>query len=263
MRTTHLKAITKYPEVNEVLVCWAGKAEEAIGQNLLGLYLFGSLAYGDFIPKRSDIDLMAVTKKPLSSIELEKIKQLHLNIEEKFPAWRDRVECSYLPKNLMNEKLPPKQTRPYFGNSTWYDRADYGNEWLINQYFLYHNSIVLVGPEYKSLMVAPPDLREVQKASIRDLFDEWEPKINDAHWLENSHYQSYLVLNLCRILYTMDNAKLGSKKVAAEWVKKTFNKWHGLIEEAEAWEYSKEMKQQEKAIAFLRFVIKHASGRNF
>ena len=67
---------------------------------------------------------MAVTKEPLSSIELEKIKQLHLNIEEKFPAWRGRVECSYLPKNLMNAKLPPKQTRPYFGNSTWYDEAD-------------------------------------------------------------------------------------------------------------------------------------------
>ena len=100
------------------------------------------------------------------SSELEKIKQLHLDIEEKFPAWKGRVECSYLPKTLMNEVLPPKQTRPYFGGSTWYEEADYGNEWLINQYYLHHSSIALIGPEYKSLMAAPPDIREVQKARV-------------------------------------------------------------------------------------------------
>lgn len=260
MLPKQLKSIIMCPSVNEVLAYWTENVQIALGQNLIGLYLFGSLTYGDFVPKRSDIDLMAVVKEPLSSVELGKIKQLHLDIEEKFPAWKGRVECSYLPKKLMNEVLPPRQTRPYFGGSTWYDEADYGNEWIINQYFLYHNSIALVGPEYRSLMAAPPDIREAQKASIRDLLREWEPKIYDSEWLENSHYQSYLVLNLCRILYTVHNAKLGSKKVAAEWVKETFAKWRELIEEAEAWDYDKEMRQQEKVIAFIQFAIKNVSG---
>lgn len=246
-----------YPSVNEVLVYWTEKVQIITRQNLIGLYLFGSLTFGDFVPKRSDIDLMAVVKKQLSSVELEKIKQLHLDIEKKFPAWKGRVECSYLPKKLINEVLPPKQTRPYFGGSTWYEEADYGNEWMINQYFLYHHSIALVGPEYKSLMHKPPDIREVQKACVRDLLCEWKPKINDPEWLKNSHYQSYLVLNLCRILYTVHHAKLGSKKVAAEWVKKTFSEWCELIEEAESWDYDKEMRQQEKAIAFIQFAIKN------
>lgn len=259
MISKYLKAITIYPEVNEVLVYWSEKTQEAVGQDLIGLYLFGSLAYGDFVPKRSDIDLVAVIKDPLSLVELEKVKKLHLEIEEKFPGWKGRVECSYLPKSMMNEELPPKQTRPYFGGSTWYDEADYGNEWLINQYFLYHNSVALFGPEYKSLMVAPPDLREVQKASIRDLLSEWKPKINDLEWLKNSHYQSYLVLNLCRILYTLHNTKLSSKKVAADWVKKTFSEWCELIEEAEAWDYDKKMEQQEKVTAFIRFAIREVS----
>lgn len=257
-----MKAITTYPKVNEVLIYWEEKVQEAIGQNLIGLYLFGSLAYGDFVPKRSDIDLVAVVKVPLSIVELEKVKKLHLDIEEKFPDWKGRVECSYLPNSMMNERLPPKQPRPYFGGGVWYTEADYGNEWLINQYFLYYNSIALVGPEYKSLMVAPPDLREVQKASIRDLLREWKPKIHDSEWLENSHYQSYLVLNLCRILYTLHNAKLGSKKVAADWVKKTFSEWCELIEEAEAWDYGKEMRQQKKVIAFIRFAIRNVSEMN-
>lgn len=109
-------------------------------------------------------------------------------------------------------------------------------------------------------MVAPPNIREVKKACVRDLLCEWKPKINDPKWLENSHYQSYLVLNLCRILYTLHNSKLCSKKVAAKWVKETFPEWQGLIEEAEAWGYGKEMKQQEKAIAFIEFTIRDVSG---
>ncbi|MBA2726809.1 MAG: DUF4111 domain-containing protein [Parachlamydiaceae bacterium] len=258
-----LKSITIYPIINEILVYWVGKVDTSLGQNLIGLYLFGSLTYGDFVHTRSDIDLMAVVKKPLSSAEMEKIKQLHQNIEEKFPEWKGRVECSYLPKTLINELLPPKQTRPYFGGGAWYDEADYGNEWLINQFFLYNNSISLFGPEYKLLMTVPPDIREVQKACIRDLLCEWKPKINDSQWLENSHYQSYLVLNLCRILYTVHNAKMGSKKFAAMWVKKTFPEWHALIEEAEAWDYDKEMRQQEKASAFIQFAIWNVSGVNF
>jgi hypothetical protein len=50
-------------------------------------------------------------------------------------------------------------------------------------------------------------------------------------------------------------AKLGSKKTAAEGVKKVIPEWDDLIEEAEAWNYGKEMKQQEKDIAFLQFAI--------
>lgn len=243
------------PKINELLSYWTSNAQHILRENLLGLYLFGSLTYEDFVPSRSDIDLMAVVKEPLSKNELEKIKELHFDIEAKFPDWKGRVECSYLPKSLMNEVMPPKQTRPYFGGSTWYAEADYGNEWLINQHFLYHYSKALVGPSYKTLMAAPPDIQELQMACIRDLKWEWEPKIHDPEWLSNSHYQSYLVLNLCRILYTVQQGKLVSKKVAAAWAKKTYPQWQALIEEAEAWEYGKEMKQQEHVKAFICFVI--------
>lgn len=36
---------------NEVLAYWTEKVQIALGQNLIGLYLFGSLTYGDFVPK--------------------------------------------------------------------------------------------------------------------------------------------------------------------------------------------------------------------
>jgi hypothetical protein len=95
----------------------------------------------------------------------------------------------------------------------------------------------------------------VQQASARDLFEEWVPKINDGAWLSNSHYQSYLVLNLCRILHTVIHGQPSSKKVAGQWAKAMYPLWKDLIEEAERWAYGDEMNRQADAVAFLRFAV--------
>ncbi|HSX08634.1 MAG TPA: aminoglycoside adenylyltransferase domain-containing protein [Candidatus Saccharimonadales bacterium] len=248
------KNITPIKSVNDVLNDFAGKANALLGDNIIGIYLFGSLSYNDFNSKRSDIDLSVVVKIPLSQEEGEKIKNLHLELEKRHPFWKERIECSYTPIDLFSSILPPKQPRPYYGAGVFYFEAPYGNEWLINNYLLYHKSITLQGKDFRELVV-PIDVRDVQKASIRDLFKEWEPKINDYEWLSNSHYQSYLVLNLCRILYTVLQNSVGSKTVSATWVKNEYPEWKNIIEEAEKWEYGVEMKRQEEVIEFIKFTI--------
>jgi hypothetical protein len=150
--------------------------------------------------------------------------------------------------------LPPKKPRPYYGSGIFYDEALYGNEWIINNYLLYKYGISLIGPDFKEL-VKPIDIIEVQKACIRDLFQEWEPKITDLEWLDNSHYQSYFVMNLCRILYTVIGGTTGTKKIAAEWVKNKFGlPWSNLIETAESWKYGKKMSLRNEAVDFIKFV---------
>src|SRR5262249_1600091 len=149
---------------------------------------------------------------------------------------------------------PPEQPRPYYGEGTFYPEAQYGNEWIINLYLLYEHGIALIGPDFKEL-VNPISIVEVQKACIRDLFREWEPKITDPSWLENSHYQSYIVLNLCRILYTVIVGSTASKKVSARWVRSEYTEWNDLIQTAENWGYGVEMNRRAEAMAFIRFVI--------
>jgi hypothetical protein len=114
--------------------------------------------------------------------------------------------------------------------------------------------IALEGPDFKEL-IPPIDIHDMRQASARDLFQEWLPKIDDGAWLSNSHYQSYLVLNLCRILHTVIHGVPGSKKVAGDWAKATYPRWKNLIEEAERWTYGDEMRRQADAIAFLRFAV--------
>jgi Domain of unknown function (DUF4111) len=253
--------VTPYPAINTVLAEWAEGLQRLLGQTIVGLYLSGSLAYGDFVPDRSDIDLQAVVRNRLTEDELGSVEQLHRAIERRCPEWAGRIECSYVPLELMREVRPPARARPWWGFGTFYQEAPAGNEWIINHYLLSEHAIVLEGPDFNEL-IPPIDIHEVRQASARDLFQEWVPKIDDNTWLSNSHYQSYLVLNLCRILHTVIHGEPGSKKVAGDWAKATYPQWQDLIEEAESWTYGNEMKRQADAVAFLGFAVERVNETN-
>lgn len=249
-----LKHTTPYSDINELLRFWAGGVYAALGEKVIGLYLTGSLTYGDFVPKRSDVDLCVVVKQALSVAELESIQRLHIETEHRYPDWTKRVECSYLPIDLVHEVLPPKIPRPWWGHGVFYAEAPYGNEWILNQYFLYTSGVALMGPEFRTL-VSHVDLNEVQKASARDLFQEWEPKVRNSESLNDGHLQSYVVLNLCRILYTVIYGDAGSKTIAASWVKAVYPQWSDLIEQADNWGHGAEMNRKDDAIAFIKFAV--------
>lgn len=244
---------TQYPEINTIISALVDKILEFLNQKVVGIYLFGSLSYGDFDEASSDIDLMIISAKQLDEEAINQLKKIHEDIAIKFPVWAKRIECSYTPLDMLPSTLPPG-ARPYYGEGIFYAAADYGNEWIINLYLLYRYSIVLYGPSFQTLR-EPINILDVQLACQRDLLTEWKPKLQDEEWLKNPHYQSYLVLNLCRIFNTVTNAQTLSKKKSAAWVKETYPQWKSLIEEAEHWDYSKNMQQQEKTLEFLRFVL--------
>ncbi len=110
-----MKDATPYRAINTMLTEWVEGAKRLLGKNIVGLYLSGSLAYGDFVPERSDIDLEAVVRSPLTQKELKSIEYLHREIERRSPQWADRVECSYVPLELLRELTPPAKPRPWWG----------------------------------------------------------------------------------------------------------------------------------------------------
>ena len=251
--------LTPYADVNTMLDYFRQALPECLGDNLVGLYLFGSLTYGGFNPDTSDIDLLAIVRQPLSPAMLEQVRQLHARAEQLYPRWQARIEASYTPLHLFTSTLPPAEPRPYYGEATFYPAAEYGNEWLINNALLHTHGVTLLGPDFRSL-AGPVAMREIQSACIRDLFREWEPKRLDRAWLDNGHYQSYLILNLCRILYTVTTARLGSKPEAAAWVRATWPQWAALIEAAEGWRYGDTLPHHDTALRFLDFVIEQVEG---
>lgn len=253
--------VTHIAKIDQLLGFYRKGILDRLGEQVVGLYLFGSLTYGDFIERRSDIDLLVIVEHPVNRIELASIRELHTALINSHKKWAPRLECSYTPRHFLKMTLPPKEPRPWYDGNTdhLWEQAPYGNEWIINNYLLYKHGITLFGPNFKTFMDAIA-IAEVQKACLRDLFEEWEPKLQDPQYLENSHYQSYLVLNLCRILYTVLVGAAGSKSVSADWVKRRFGSpYHRLIEEAQSWGYGKEIENMDLTRNFIRFTIDQVS----
>jgi len=166
--------------VDQVISELSENIREALGSNLVGFYLFGSLTYGGFNEQSSDIDLMAILKEPATPSQLELLKKIHSDSVTRYPNWATRVECSYTPISMLSSLRPPTEPRPYYGENTFWPEAPYGNEWIINLHLTYEYGQTLIGPDFKTL-IQPINIMEVQKAAIKDLFQDCLSRVARTH----------------------------------------------------------------------------------
>lgn len=149
----HTCHITPFKDVNAILLYFIEGVVPIFGETIIGVYITGSLSYNAFNYDTSDIDLTVILKVPISANELVPVKQLHSRMEKQFEKWSKRLECSYTPIEMSPSLLPPEKPRPWYwgGDGILYEEAPYGNEWIINKYFLWHYAIPLVGADFKTL----------------------------------------------------------------------------------------------------------------
>src|SRR5262245_57713349 len=106
---------TPHDEINLLLRDFAAGADRIFGAGLVGIYLSGSLSYGDFEAGRSDIDLAVILKQPASPDEIATLRTLHEALAHTHPKWGERVECSYVPVCMLANVQPPAEPRPWIG----------------------------------------------------------------------------------------------------------------------------------------------------
>ena len=227
-------------------------------ENIIGIYLFGSITYGGFDENSSDIDLIIITKTLLNKTEMENVKNIHKEIIDMNNLWGNRLEVSYTPLFMFNEKNIPNIPRPYY-NERFYEKASFGNEWLINNYLLLNYGKTIYGKDIKEIINYNISIEEIKECCIKDFYKEWNSKIDDNEWLKNGQNQAYIVLNICRIIYTLKNNKTENKIASAKWVKEKYEIWRDLIEEAEQWDFDKIINRQndiKNYIVYMENIIK-------
>ncbi|MDA0745551.1 MAG: hypothetical protein O2954_03475 [bacterium] len=139
--------LTPYADVNDFVKQFTELVVRELQGNLVGVYITGSLSYQAFIYDSSDIDFTVLVQRPVFCTELHSLRRLHQEIEGQFEKWARRLECSYTPVEMLPNLLPPRNPRPWYwgGTGTLYEEAPYGNEWIINRYFLYRSGIAFYG----------------------------------------------------------------------------------------------------------------------
>jgi len=226
---------TPYPEVNRVLARLLRDARTVLGDHLVGLYLDGSLTSGDF-DDASDIDFVAATDAEADETLFADLQAMHDRIAATGWPWSDQLEGSYVSLAVLRRHDPAHENHPNIerGKGERLKIASHGADWDIHRFVVRERGIPLAGPDPKTLIdpVSPESLR---RSSSQYLHWWLATFLDDPEKIADGGYQSYTVLSVCRILYTLEFGTVASKAEAVRWGKETLGaRWGPLIDRA--WE---------------------------
>ena len=232
--------VTPYPDVDAIIHELLSGARTILGDDLLGMYLIGSLAAGDFDPQNSDIDFVVVTAAELSAETIAALTAMHAHIAAGDSKWATEIEGSYIPADALRRYDPANARHPHIYRGHGEDESrlivmQHASDWVIQRHVLREQGVVVVGPPPRTLVdpIHPDDLRQ----AVRTLARVWpEPLLHDPEPLRHDGYHAYTVVTLCRMLYTLQHGTVVSKPVAAHWAQTADGaRWSALIERALAW----------------------------
>lgn len=251
-------APTPYPAANAVLSRLLADVQTVLGERLVGLYVHGSLASGDFNCQRSDIDFVVVTTDPLPSELLPALEAMHARITASGLKWAKKLEGSYIPRRALRRYDPNDARHPALRVDGTFAVDEHGSDWVIQSHLLRQQGIALVGPP-PSYLIDPVLPEALRRAALSTLRGWWVQQLHDPVRLQQREYQAYATLTMCRVLYTCRSGRVVSKPVAAGWAQETLGEpWVGLIERALAWPDGPQPDELAETLDFVRYTLERS-----
>ena len=222
---------TPHPDVNEILNLLLTKAKEILGDQFVGMYLYGSLSSGDFDPESSDIDFLSITTESLSEATISKLEAMHKCTWATSLERAGKLEGAYVPQALIKHHDPNGAPCPTINEGKFYI-GGLGSDWIIQRHVVREYGVVIEGPDLKPLIdfISPDDIRN----AVRGILHEWWfPMLDDPSWLRDHSrgYHSFAILSMCRALHALEHGTIVSKPVAAHWAQSNLDpQWSQVIE---------------------------------
>jgi hypothetical protein len=203
---------------------------QALGVNLIGSYLFGSVVTGDFEPGISDVDTIAVVRSDLTATQLTTLERLHRDIAEEMPRWEDRVEVVYLSSQALTTFRTASSAAARISPGEPFHIIEVDHRWLIDWYQLREVGVALCGPPAASLV--PVISHDEYVEAVRQHMLAWP---DWADGLVTRGAQAYAILTMCRGLRTWRTGEHVSKREAARWACEVLPEYANLIRDAVVW----------------------------
>jgi len=223
---------TAFPDLNAVLSELVGGARSVLGENFCGAYLHGSFAAGD-ADIFSDVDFMVVTHEELSGAEEAGLQAMHRRIYTLETPWAQHLEGSYVPTSRLRRVDWSRSPFLYLDNGS--DRLVFDSHCntAVVRWLLREHGLALAGPEPRALIdpVSASELQREAAARVHE-YAEWAREPTEAGPMSRWK-QPYLVITFCRLLFTLYEGRVPSKREAVAWALDTLDlEWHGLIRRA-------------------------------
>ena len=219
-------------QTDSLLNCFVEESKKILCDNLVGVYLHGSLVMGCFNPQKSDIDLIIVIDKPIS----DSIKRAYLDTVVQFNALAPKkgIEMSIVLREVCKPFVYTTPFELHFsaGYLDWYgeDPDDYISEMNGTDKDLAAH-FTIINKRGRCLYGAP--IEDVFAAVPSDDY-------MDSIWFdiegaveEITEYPLYLTLNLARVLAYKKEGLVLSKKEGGDWALEHLpTEYHPLIADA-------------------------------
>jgi hypothetical protein len=232
---------TPYPDVNAVLDTVTTQAQAILGEHFVGLYLSGSLAVGDFDPRSSDIDFVVVTDGQLPADRVAALREMHARFAAGESPWAERIEAVYIPQDALRDGAPPAARYPVLEKGDTLTLAPLEDGWPVQVYTLREHGVAVAGPTPRTFIppVPPADLNRAGAGIAAQWLDQARTDPSWLDWLRPRRHQAFVVLTLCRLLYTLETGGVISQPGAARWgVQRLGPEWTGLIAQAVAGQHA-------------------------
>jgi hypothetical protein len=201
-------------EIDDLCQVFLAGLNQALGQKLLGVYLYGALTFPDADPL-SDLDFHVILHAPLDGREKSQIQALHAALARDLSLLGSDLDGYYILLEDARRASPPSdQLREDLQDLSWA---------LECAHIRRGHCIILEGPD--PLQVYP----EVSWPALELALAE------ELAFVERNlqRYPAFSVLNLCRLVYSYRTQDVVvSKRFSAHWAGKKFPRWVPLIEAA-------------------------------
>jgi len=189
----------RYPEPAGSLVeSLATGVPDLLGSNLVGMYVYGSLAFGCYNPMRSDVDVLVVTRRRIAT-------DARGALAEFLQPLRQKLEITFLTREQLHPwRYPTPFDYHLSGSSEVHDGT--GVDIAAEVTNARTASVALAGPPAQELLPEVP---------VEDYLD---CIVRDIHWARaRADEPGYMVLNCCRALAFARTGRVMSKANGAEW----------------------------------------------
>lgn len=215
--------------INILLTEVIEKYKKLLGENLVGIYLHGSLVMGCFNDESSDIDFLVVVRDKLSFNIKRQLIDILLDLSGFAP--KKGFEVSVILEKYSRNFMYPTPFELHYSN-------EYKEKYIKDKEFLCENGedadlaahITIINKMGRCLY--GKGISEVfgevpEKYYINSILNDIENAIDEIE--ENP---VYIILNLCRVLYYLKERVISSKHEGGCWGKRNYKIYEKLIEKA-------------------------------
>jgi predicted nucleotidyltransferase len=211
-----------------VLEALVSAIHAVLGDDLVGIYLYGSYVSGGFDAGVSDLDLVAVTSAEVETLDLRGLERMHRDVAGRHPEWTNRIEVVYIGRATLGSfRTSTGRLAVISPGEPFHVRDERVAEWVQNWYLVRESGVTLFGP--LPAEVVPPVAWEEFVAAAARYADQIADQ--DLHGAAPGAL-AYSLLTMCRAHLTVHANGHGTKQEGAEWVIQRHPEWTWLVDAA-------------------------------